>query len=960
MCGIAGICFFDGRPVDEQALRQMATSIAHRGPDGEGIHIDDGARASVGLASRRLAVIDVEGGDQPMSTEDGAYTIIYNGELFNAAEVRRELESRRHRFRTRCDTEVFLRGYAEWGEAVLDRLNGMWAVAIWDARNRRLFLARDRLGVKPLVYARIPDGLVFASEIKALAASGLVARELDPQALPHYLSFFAIPEPHSLVRGVRRLSAGHSLTVDSSGAADRQYWDCALAEEDDQGMDSYSEEVETLLDDSVHRRMVSDVPLGVLLSAGVDSSLVATFAARHTGEPLRTFTLGFGKDAGDEREAARQTAQALGAEHTESEASPREIMSSLPTLLDAYDEPGQSLLQTHLVCSLATRDVTVALSGLGGDELFSAYPSHVVANLMARFDRLPEGIRTAGMTLAGKLSRADRLSRAANLAAMEPDQRATRRLMHETDPGLRSDLLAADIRSSLDLDAPVRHLEGHFARAAGEHPLNRMLYVYVKTYLTDELLRASDAMSMHQSLELRTPFLDYRLVERAMRMPARHKMRFRTGKLVLREVGQRVLPVPMTRRKQGFSPPMGQWIREELAENVRDVLAPPAVRRRGLFDPKAVDRVVRNCFAGDDRAVPPVMMLYSFEAWARRWLDGEAAVASNGASSPASISLAKSETERDLSVIVVNWNTRELLRNCLASLGEHLAGVDHEVIVVDNASSDGSAAMVEEHFPDVRLIQNTENVGFGRANNQAMRVASGQWFLLLNSDTILLDDSVTALFQRVRAEPGIGVAQCRLELPDGRTQHSAYRFPSLRLAVMEGLGLYKLMPDEVAGSMLLSGYWDYSEERDVDWVAGAFMLMPREVFEQTGGFDERHFMYGEDLEWCFRIRDQGWRIRYYPDASIKHFDHSSSDLRWGDNERVVRSLKSQREIYRERYGGARLALFTGLGVTGAALRTGYYSLRRRAGGPRAEAYADMQKQTAGSLRVMLDLIRNRR
>jgi asparagine synthase (glutamine-hydrolysing) len=938
----------------------MATALAHRGPDGEGFHTDDETAPSVGLASRRLAVIDIAGGDQPMSTEDGAYTIVYNGELFNAEEVRHELETRGHRFRTRCDTEVVLRGYAEWGDAVLERLNGMWALAIWDSAERRLFLARDRLGVKPLVYADTPDGLVFASEIKALTASGLVSRELEPDALPYYLSFFAVSEPHSLVRGVRRLPAGHTLTVDAGGIRERQYWDCALPEEEDRGREAYRDEVESLLDDSVRRRLVSDVPLGVLLSSGVDSSLVAVLASRHRETALSTFTLGFGVPEGDERGPAREMAHALGAAHAEAETTPRGVADSLPDLLDTYDEPGQSLLQTHLISELAAREVTVALSGLGGDELFSAYPSHVVANLFARLDRVPVGLRELGLALAGALP-SRRVERAAVLAGMEPDERAARRLMHQTDATLRSDILAPDVRAVLDLDAPARHLEMHFDRAAGEHPLNRMLYVYVKTYLTDELLRASDAMSMLHSLELRTPFLDYRLVERAMRIPARHKMRLTKGKLLLRDIADRALPVRVGSAKRGFSAPLDTWIQGQLQERIRDVLAAPAIRNRGLFDPAEVDRLVTRSVAGDERAVPPVMMLYCFEEWARRWLDGEPRSTLEERGAPVRLGADPPAPERDLSVIVVNWNTRERLRECLASVREHLSSVDHEVIVVDNASGDGSPEMVAEVFPDVRLIRNQENVGFGRANNQAMLQAGGRWLLLLNSDTEVLDGSVASLFRRLQHdENGIGVAHCKLVLPDGRLQHSVYRFPSLRVAFVESLGLYKLLPEQTAGSVLLAGYWDQAEERDVDWVSGAFMLMPRVVFEQTGGFDERFFMYGEDLEWCYRIRDRGWRIRYYPEAAVRHSDHASSEIRWGD-ERVFRSLKSQRDIYRERHGRVRTAAFMALGVAGALLRTGYYSLRRRlAGGARAQAYAEMQRYTALSLRILLSLILGRR
>jgi GT2 family glycosyltransferase len=315
--------------------------------------------------------------------------------------------------------------------------------------------------------------------------------------------------------------------------------------------------------------------------------------------------------------------------------------------------------------------------------------------------------------------------------------------------------------------------------------------------------------------------------------------------------------------------------------------------------------------------------------------------------------------ERDLSVIIVNWNTQDLLRDCLASLDEHLGGLDHEVIVVDNASSDGSADMVASEFPSTRLIRNDENVGFGRANNQAMRAARGSWFLLLNSDTMLLDRSVSALVERVREQPGLGLAHCRLVFPDGRTQHTVYRFPSIRLALLEDLGLYKLMPKRAAGPELLSGYWTYDEERDVDWVAGAFMLLPREVFDATGGFDERLFMYGEDLDWCYRIRDLGWRIRFYPDATVMHRDHSSAEIKWGD-ERITLCLVTQRDVYRRRHSVGRAAALMSLRAFGAALRTVYYTFRTRLGGPRAEAYEDMRAYTARALRALLPLMLPRR
>ena len=953
MCGIAGLLHRDGRPVDRAQLERMATRIAHRGPDGAGFHVDEG-RPAVGLASRRLAIIDIPGGAQPMASEDGAFTIVYNGEVFNAPEVRAELEGHGHTFRTRCDTEVVLRGYAQWGPEVLARLNGMWAFAVWDRPARRLFLARDRLGVKPLVYTEAEGGtLVFASEIKALLASGLVERRLDPAALPHYLASFTVPEPGSFFSGVRRLPAGHYLLADASGPRVVRYWDCALEEESDRGARAYEEEIGALLADAVKRRLVSDVPLGVFLSGGIDSGLMATLAARDTDAALRTFTVGF-EGGADERPAARRLARALGARHTDEGVGAHEAAAALPGLLEANDEPLQSLVQGHFVSRLARRDVTVALAGIGGDELFSSYPTHRVVDTLARFDRLPAPLRRAALALAPLHPRGRGFAR---LAALAGDQRVSRRLLQQTEAALRRELLDPGLAADLDLEAPVHVLEEHFARTPARDPLNRVLYVYVKTYLADELLRAADSMSMAHSLEVRVPLLDYRLVERALRIPAAHKMTLGEGKVLLRRLARTVLPPgSVPRVKRGFALPLAAWLRGPLTEMVRDVLAEPAVRRRGVFAPAATARLVEACLEGQDRLGQAVLMLLSFELWARRVLDAPAAPAEPLAPS-VSTAPAAAVSAPALSVVVVNWNTQGLLRDCLTTLAAHMKDVDHEVLVVDNASADGSADMVAREFPAVRLIRNTENVGFARANNQAMRVARGQWFMLLNSDTRLTDDSVARLFAQVRDRPGAGVTHCRLLLENGHVQYSTYRFPSVRLAVLEGFGLYKLLPAARRGRLLLAGYWEEEEEREVDWVSGAFMLMPRAVFETTGGFSEEFFMYGEDLEWCYRIRAAGFSIRHFPQASLIHLDHSSSNIRWGER-RVALCLKSQLDIYGQRHGRLGQAALHGTGVAVAAFRAGYFALRGLRGG-RGGYDREMVRYYLLSLRTYARLLRGR-
>jgi asparagine synthase (glutamine-hydrolysing) len=917
MCGIAGVLFTDGRPVDREVIERMSLALRHRGPDGEGRYRDEGT-PSVGLASRRLAVIDVALGAQPMSTDDGHFTIVYNGEVFNADELREELIAHGHRFRTRCDTEVILRGWAQWGAQVQERLNGMWAFAIWDSSARRLFLSRDRLGVKPLVYARVADGVLFGSEIKALLASGLIGRSLDLSVIPYYLSSFTAPEPHTFFGGIERLRAGHYLEIDRNGVSDRQYWDCAFEEQPDLGFAECRHQVASLVDDSVRRRLVSDVPLGVFLSGGVDSGLVAGLAARALQAPLRAFTIGF-EGADSEVLEAAETARLLGARHTTALVGAGEAARALPELLAAHDEPTQSLLQGHFISRLARQDVTVALTGVGGDELFSSYPTHRVVDLLARLDRVPGWLRGPLVEILHVLS-PRRGARLKALLAMPPDSRVTDHLLHQNTGELRRSLVHPALRGELDLDAPSRHLEWHYARARARHPLNRLLYVYVKTYLVDELLRTLDSMSMLHSLETRVPLLDYRLVEAAARMPASHKMSLRQGKVLLRSVADDVNPRnPATTVKRGFVLPLNVWLRGDLEEALRDQLSSAVVRRRGLFDPMAVSSLLQGYLDGDARQAQAVMMLFSFELWAQRVLD---AAAPTAWSAPLTVST----DVPALSVIVVNWNTRDILRDCLASVRRHLAGIRAEVIVVDNASADGSAEMVAQEFPEVRLLRNAENLGFARANNQAMRVARGRWFLLLNSDAQLVDESVASLFRRVEGETGLGVAHCRLVMGDGRLQHSTYRFPTLGLAVLEDLGLYKLLSRERRGRVLLAGYWDHGEERDVDWVSGAFMLLPRRVFESTRGFSEAFFMYGEDMEWCYRIRESGYSIRYFPEATVIHLDHSSSAIRWGDK-RIAICIERQLQIYASRAGVARALTFHLIKTVGALLRSIYFAGR---------------------------------
>jgi GT2 family glycosyltransferase len=381
---------------------------------------------------------------------------------------------------------------------------------------------------------------------------------------------------------------------------------------------------------------------------------------------------------------------------------------------------------------------------------------------------------------------------------------------------------------------------------------------------------------------------------------------------------------------------------------VRDTLTGASLERRGIFDPREVRAVLDRCSAGDIRLQPTLLALFAFEEWARQALDAPATAVRRQAAE-----LQVTATAPDLSIIIVNWNTCELLRDCLASIQHHLTHTPHEVIVVDNASSDDSPAMVAREFPAVRLIPSPENVGFARANNRAMLEARGKWFLLLNSDTRLIDDSVDRLLSTARAQDKIGLAHCRLLLEDGRTQHSTYRFPSIALTLLEGFGLYKLLPRSLRGDVLLGGYWEQDRERDVDWVVGAFMLLPREVFERTNGFTEEYFMYGEDLEWCHRIRDAGWRIRYYPNAVVVHREHASAETRWGSAGRVALCIERRQAIFERRYGALRGAAFRVVSVGAAVVHLTYFTARSLLGGPRAEYYRGMRRHASFVLRAQL-------
>jgi asparagine synthase (glutamine-hydrolysing) len=612
----------------------MADVIEHRGPDGEGFHFSAASRPEngsesqfgdatvAGLGARRLAIIDVAAGHQPISNEDGSITVAYNGEIYNFNELRDQLLASGHRFRTHCDTEVIVHAYEQWGDSCVTRFNGMFAFAVWDDNRRRLLLARDRMGVKPLVYLQRGRQLMFASEIKSLLEDRTVAREVDCDVLMQYLSFFAIPEPNSLFRGIKRVPAGHTLIFEDGEARLEKYWDIDFTEAPARSEREWLEELESLLEDAVRIRLISEVPLGAFLSGGIDSSLVVAMMAR-AGGAIKTCAVEFTPGYSEAR-YAKLVADAFGTDHQEFSFGRDEAWKALPEMVWHHDEPSQSLIQTYFVSKAARERVTVALSGLGGDELFTGYPSHVAAQRFHYMDKLPRWARRSLRSVAasGTGDGAARAKRFLDATLMPPETRFASRYLHATDEQDRADILSPEMQDRVNGSAATEYLMGLFAAANSKDFRGRVLYVDQKAYLANELLRTTDSMSMAHSLEVRTPFLDYRVVELAARMPMSMKMRGFTTKYAIRKLAERLLPAEISRRpKSGFNVPLANWITPSSEMFVRDHPSPDALKRHNYFDAARVTSMLDDHFGGRANRSQWIMMLLTFEVWRSHFLD---------------------------------------------------------------------------------------------------------------------------------------------------------------------------------------------------------------------------------------------------------------------------------------------------------------------------------------------------
>ncbi len=619
MCGICGLVAGPGQGApDLEAVARMNARLVHRGPDDEGLFHE----GPVALAARRLSIIDLAHGHQPIENEDRSAVVVQNGEIYNYRELKRELEGRGHRFATDCDTEVLVHLYEEHGDEFVERLRGMFALALWDKRRHRLLLARDRFGIKPLYYREHKGGLSFASELKAMLEQPGFSRAIDPKAVAAYLAFNSIPAPLTIFAEARKLPPGHLLAWEGGATSLRRFARPGPVPDDEARRGSEPElaaELREVLDDSIRAHLVADVPVGVLLSGGVDSGGIAALASRHAGEPLKTFSIGFEEAGFDELSRARLVAERYGTDHHELVLRP-DAVELLPRLVEAFDEPfgDSSALPTYLVSELAAGHVKTALSGEGGDELFGGYYTYVADLLARRVGRLAALARPLAEALPSRSDRvgfdykAKRFARAAALPPLERHH-GWKEIFSAKD---RAELAGAAAWDPLDL------YRERYAETEGAEPLARLQDVDLGIYLVDDLLVKTDRLSMAHSLELRVPFLDPKVAEFAFALPRRMKVRGFAKKRLLRRALEPLLPREVVHgRKQGFSIPLAAWLRGPLEPFAREVLAPATLSRQGLLDPDQVTPLLDRHCAGREDLSRQLWGLMALTLWFDRYAD---------------------------------------------------------------------------------------------------------------------------------------------------------------------------------------------------------------------------------------------------------------------------------------------------------------------------------------------------
>ncbi|HET7219798.1 MAG TPA: asparagine synthase (glutamine-hydrolyzing) [Vicinamibacterales bacterium] len=627
MCGIAGFVEpLAGAHADDPArtatVRRMCDVIRHRGPDDEGVFVADGAA----LGMRRLSIIDLAGGHQPIRNEDGSVWVVFNGEIYNYRELRAELTGLGHTFATGTDTETIVHAYEQWGDACFAHLRGMFGIALWDRRSRTLLLARDRMGIKPLYYAERNGTLFFGSEIKSILAAGGVDRTLHAPALVHYLSFLYTPPDRSIFAGISKLPPGHFLRWQGGTTAVRRYWNIPATESFTGSFDDAAERLTTVLTDAVQSHLVSDVPLGALLSGGIDSSLVVGLMARASSRPIKTFSIGFDEPEFDELEGARAVARHFGTDHHEMVVRP-DALAIVNDLVTHFDEPfgDSSAVPTWYVSQMARRHVTVVLSGDGGDELFGGYDRYLPHPRVASFDAIAGGAgRRAASAAWPLLPHGFKGKNFLRHVAQDSRGRYVESVSFFQRDEMNA-LLTLDLRRAIAGDHDQYDPASRFDRFASLSWPSQMMRFDIETYLPEDILTKVDRMSMAHSIESRVPLLDHEVVSFAASLPAEMKILDGDRKRVLKKAAASVLPAGvLTRRKQGFGVPIGVWFRGRLRDFVADTLQSQQARERGYFQPRFVDRVIREHVAGQRDHTLRLWQLLMFELWHQTYLDNTA------------------------------------------------------------------------------------------------------------------------------------------------------------------------------------------------------------------------------------------------------------------------------------------------------------------------------------------------
>jgi asparagine synthase (glutamine-hydrolysing) len=627
MCGIVGMVRGRDHAVDADLLQRMCDALQHRGPDEEGHYL----KGRVGLAMRRLAIIDLAGGQQPMHNETHTAFIVFNGEIYNYQDLRTRLEKLGHSFYTDSDTEAIVHAYEQYGADCPKYLRGMFAFAIWDEEKNELFLARDRVGKKPLLYAHVGDELVFGSEFSALLLHPRIGREVLPEAIHYYLSFMCVPAPLTAYRQIKKLEPGCSLTFTRDGRIDIQrYWQPDFTQKAKLSEEEAGERAVELLREAVRVRLMSEVPLGAFLSGGIDSSAVVALMSEASSQPVKTFSIGFAEQDFSELHHARRIAEHVGAEHHEFIVRP-DALEVLPTLVEHYGEPyaDSSAIPTYYVARETRRHVTVALNGDGGDECFAGYERYAAMRLAERYRRLPGVLReqvieqAVGLLPVSELRRSrvrdvKRFLHAASLPTVERYLRWTSVLSRAAKEALYAD----EFRRQLNGHDPASWLAPWFARANGAGVVDAALLADTMTYLPNDLLVKVDIATMAVSLEARSPFLDHHVIEFAASLPEKFKLRGLTTKYLLKRVLRKLLPAEnLDRRKMGFGVPITHWLRAELAPFLRETLLSERSLRRGLFKPEQVARLVNEHTSAQKDHAHQLWTLLMLELWFQRFID---------------------------------------------------------------------------------------------------------------------------------------------------------------------------------------------------------------------------------------------------------------------------------------------------------------------------------------------------